>query len=190
MKEHQIEDYEINASTMFLRPVIYGSKVYSQVFEVEDHFLAPFKPLDIIKNSCDYFGVDYESRKRGTRQLTGYNRKNPIVIEPTNHIFFFPTTSPSSPECIWISQEHFKKHRRSGANQSLITFHNNQSYLFPVSYSTIETQMLRTAFLKTTLLQRIEIKGRKLFYLTQGPKNLKASESPYEYAGECLKDEE
>lgn len=190
MKEKQIEEYEINAYTMFLKPVVYGNKIYSKIFEAEDMFLSPFKPLDIIKNSCDYFGVDYESRKRGTRQLTGYNRKNPIAIEPTSHIFFFPTTSPNSHECIWISQEHIKHHHRAGANETLITFHNKQSYLFPVSYSTIETQRLRTAFLKSTLLQRIEHKGRKMTYLVQGPKPSRASESPREYAGESSKDSE
>ncbi|MDN3015136.1 competence protein ComK [Paenibacillus sp. BSR1-1] len=190
MKEQQIEEYEISSCTMFLKPVVYGSKIYSQIYEVEDCFLSPFKPLDIIKNSCDYFGVDYESRKRGTRKLTGYNRKNPIAIEPTNHIFFFPTASPSIPECIWLSQAHIKDYRRSGANQTLITFHNKQSYLFPVSCSTIETQLLRTALLKSTILQRIELKGRKLTYLLHVPKTLQASESTHEYAGKFSKGEE
>ncbi len=187
--KQQIEEYEVNSCTMFLAPSEYGRKIYSKVVEVEDEFLSPFKPLDIIKRSCNYFGVDYESRKRGTRQLIGYSRKIPIAIEPTTHIFFFPTTSPNRPECIWISHEHVENYRRVGAHQTMITFQNKQSYTFPVSFSTIEGQMLRTSLLKTKLLQRIESNERKLFYLLHGPKPLKASEGSQDYAGEIyLKD--
>src|SRR4051812_32643745 len=143
LKHQQIEEYEVNSCTMYIEPVEYGSKIYSHAVELEDEFLSPYKPLDIIKNSCAYFGVDYESRKRGTRNLIGYNRKIPIVIEPTNHMFFFPTASPDSPECIWFSHEHIENCHRVAAQQTLIIFRNKQSRVFPVSYSTIQTQMLR-----------------------------------------------
>jgi competence protein ComK len=181
LKHPKIEEYEINTCTMFVEPVIYGGKIYSRAVEIEDEFLSPFKPLDIIKTGCIYFGVDYESRKRGTRQLIGYSRKIPIVIEPTNHIFFFPTASPLSSECIWISFEHVEKYRRVDTQKTLVTFRNKQSRIFPVSFSTIEGQMLRTSLLKTKLLQRIESNGRKLFYLDRGSKSLNASESSREY---------
>jgi competence protein ComK len=189
LKQQQIEGYEVNSCTMFLEPVEYGSKIYSHAVEIEDDFLTPFKPLDIIKRSCEYFGSDYESRKRGTRQLIGYKRKVPIAIEPTNHIFFFPTHSPDSPECIWIAYDHVENYRRVSAQQTMVTFQNKQSRLFPVSYMTIEGQMLRTALLKTKLLQRIESNERKLFYLVHMPKSLKASESSRKYGEEFpLKD--
>ncbi|MCL6570440.1 MAG: competence protein ComK [Bacillus sp. (in: Bacteria)] len=189
LKQQQIEEYEVNSCTMFLEPVNYGNKIYSHAVEMEDDFLSPFKPLDIIKRSCEYFGADYESRKRGTRQLIGYKRKVPIAIEPTNHIFFFPTASPESPECIWIAYNHVESYRRISAHQTIVTFQNKQSRIFPVSYMTIEGQMLRTALLKTKLLQRIESNERKLFYLVHMPKSLKASESFRKYGEEFhLKD--
>ncbi|WP_462408929.1 competence protein ComK [Neobacillus sp. Marseille-QA0830] len=181
--KHQIQDYEINSCTMFLFPVEYGSKIFSQIAEVEDEYVSPIKPLDIVKRSCDYFGVDYESRKKGTRQLIGYSRKIPIVIEPSNQIFFFPTTSPNRPECIWISHEYVENYRRIGPHETLITFRNKSSHLFPVSFSTIEGQMLRTSFLKTKLLQRMD-SHKKSIYLLHGPKTLNASESGKDYGPE------
>ncbi|WP_235846925.1 competence protein ComK [Neobacillus soli] len=177
MKKNVIHDYEVNSCTMFLKPVEYGGKIYTLIVEIKDEFLSPLKPLDIIKNSCKYYGVDYDSRKRGTRQLIGYSRKIPIVIEPTTHIYFFPTKSPGDPECIWISLEHVEDYLRLAAQQTKVFFQNKKSYVFPVSFSTINTQMLRTSFLKTKLLQRIENNERKLFYLQYRPKSLKASES-------------
>jgi competence protein ComK len=186
LQKKKIEEYEINSSTMFLQPMDYGSKVYTQVFEEDEQFVSPFKPMDIIKKSCDYFGCDYESRKRGTRLLIGYTRKIPIAIEPTNQIFFFPTTSPNRPECIWISHGHVEKYQRVAPQQTLITFRNKQSYILPVSFSTIEGQILRTALLKTKLMQRIDQNGRKQSYFTHNPMDMKASEDSDEYGKRFL----
>ena len=184
MKHPGIEEYEINTWTMFVEPVTYGGKIYSRAVELEDEFLSPFKPLDIIKKGCVYFGVDYESRKKGTRQLIGYSRKIPIVIEPTNHIYFFPTVSPLTPECIWISLEHVECYRRVSSKKTMIIFRNKESHVFPVPIGTIEGQMLRTSLLKTKLLQRIESNGRKLFYQPNGPQSLNALERSREYDAE------
>jgi competence protein ComK len=162
---------------MFIKPVEYGSKIYSQIYEDEDEFLSPFKPLDIIKKSCEYFGVDYESRRKGTKLLIGYSRKLPIIIEPTSNIFFIPTISPDDPRCIWFSHEHVKDYYRVATQQTMVIFRNNQSYIFPVSYSTFNTQILRTSYLKTKLMQRIEFNKKKLFLLMHGPNTFKASES-------------
>ncbi|MDQ0198128.1 competence protein ComK [Neobacillus ginsengisoli] len=181
MKAKQIEEYEVNSCTMFLEPVEYGSKIYTRIIEVEDEFLAPFKPLDIIKNSCNYFGCDYESRKRGTKLLTGIKRKIPIVIEPTNSLFFFPTTSPNRQECIWIAHDYVENYRRSDRHQTLIKFQNNKSYYFPVSYCTIDGQMGKTSSFKTKLMQRIEKNERKLFYLMNRQRIMNASENSRVY---------
>lgn len=181
MKQRQIEEYEVNPYTMFIIPSVYGSKVYSQIFELDDDFLSPFKPLDIIKKSCEYFSSSFEGRKEGTKQLLGITHKVPIVIDPSNYIYFFPTSSPSRPECIWISQEHVVNYRRVAPRQTQVTFQNKQSYVFPISYSSFDTQLLRTSLLRTKLMQRIGKTGRKSFYLMNQPKMSKASEGTGEY---------
>ncbi|MEH7180834.1 competence protein ComK [Neobacillus vireti] len=187
MKLRQIEEYEVNPYTMFIKPIAYGSKIYSEIVEVEDEFLSPFKPLDIIRTSCEYYGCDYEGRRNGTKQLVGYAHKIPIAIDPTNRIFFFPTTSPNRQECIWISHEHVKDYDRINPQETLVLFNNNQSFKFPISYSTISSQLERTAYLRTKLMQRIEFNERKSFYLLQRPKNIEASENFNTYDKEKLK---
>lgn len=181
MKVKQIEEYEVNSCTMFLEPVEYGSKIYTRIIEVDDEFLSPFKPIEIIRNSCAYFGYDYESRKKGTRLLTGIKRKIPIVIEPTNRLFFFPTTSPSRQECIWIAHDHVENYHRADRQQTSITFQNKKTYHFPVSYCTIDGQMLRTGSFKIKLMQRIENNEKKWLYLLNRPKIMNASENSREY---------
>ncbi|MDF2787029.1 MAG: transcriptional regulator [Neobacillus sp.] len=188
LKLKQIEEYEVNPFTMFIKPIAYGSKIYSEIFEVEDEFLSPFKPLDIIRNSCEYYGSDYEGRRNGTKLLVGYAHKIPIAIDPTNRIFFFPTTSPSRQECIWISHEHVKDYERVNPQETLILFNNNQSFKFPVSCSSIISQLERTAYLRTKLMQRIEYNEKKSFYLLQRPKSMEASEDSYQYGKKKVKD--
>jgi competence protein ComK len=181
MKERQIEEYEVNPYTMFIKPVVYGSKVYSQIYELEDEYLSPFKPLDIIKKSCEYFSSSFEGRKDGTKQLIGVTHKVPIVIDPTNFIYFFPTTSPTRSECIWISHEHIMSYRRTDSRQTMVTFQNKQSFNLPISYSSFENQMFRTALLRTKLMQRIGQTERKSFYVMNRSKVIEASETAREY---------
>jgi len=177
LKGIKIGEYLVNSCTMYIEPVEYANKIYSHIVEVEEEFLSPFKPLQNIKNSCDYFGVDYESRRKGTRLLIDYSRRLPIVIEPINKIYAFCTASPGDPKSIWIFPAHVKDYRRVSARQTLVIFRNNQSRIFPVSYSTFNTQMLRTSYLQTKLMQRVEFNNKKLFYLLHGPKSSTASES-------------
>jgi competence protein ComK len=181
MKNRQIEEYEVNPYTMFIKPVIYGSKVYSEIYELEDEYLSPFKPLDIIKKSCEYFSSSFEGRKEGTKQLIGVTHKVPIVIDPTNFIYFFPTTSPTRSECIWISHEHILDYHRIDSRQTMVIFQNKQSFNLPISRSSFENQMLRTALLKSKLMQRIGQNERKSFYLMNRSKIIEASETPREY---------
>ena len=174
----------VNACTMYIKPAEYGNKVFSIIGEPEEEFLSPFKPLDLIKNSCAFYGVDYESRRKGTKLLIDYSRKLPIVIEPINNIYAFCTASPEEPNCVWFFLEHIKDYQRASARQTLVIFHNDYSFTFPVSYSTFNNQMLRTSYLQTKLMQRAEFNKKKLFYLRNGPKSLKASESSEFYLEE------
>ncbi|UII56916.1 competence protein ComK [Cytobacillus spongiae] len=182
MDKHRpiVEEYEINSSTMIVVPTTYGGETYSLILELEDEFISPFRPIEIIKNSCHYFGASYEGRKEGTRQLIGITHKVPITIDPTNFIYFFPTTSPSNSQCIWVSHEHVLNHHRHEANQTIVTFRNKQTYILPISNHSFENQLLRTALLRTKLMQRIEQTNRRSFYLVKKP-TMRASEQSNVY---------
>lgn len=159
--QNLIEEYEINPYTLLIRPKEYGNKLYSEILEVEEEFTSPCKPIDIIKKSCVYFGSDYEGRRGGTKHLTGYTHKAPIEIEKTFSIYFFPTTSPDRESCVWIAQNHIDSFVKKGAFETLVTFRNKQKIALPISFSTFETQVARTAILKTKLDQRVKETGQR-----------------------------
>ncbi len=163
--ERIIEEYEINPYTLLVKPIAYGSKTYSYITELDAEFISPFKPIEIIKYSCEYYGSSYEGRKEGTRSLTGITHKSPIAIDPTSSIFFFPTHSPASPQCMWVSHEHISSIFKHTSKESKILFRNRCNVTIPVSFGTIENQILRTALLKTRLVQRIAETERKMYYI-------------------------
>lgn len=169
MSHSFIEEYEINPQTMAIFPVEYGSKIYSKILEEDDEVLSPFKPLDIIKKSCQYFGASFDGRREGTRELIGITHKAPIVIDTNTSIYFFPTTSPVKIQCIWFSHEHILSHRKDSLNQTVVMFRNKQTITVPISYRSFQNQVLRTALLKTKLMQRILDAERKtsLYYRTE-----------------------
>ncbi|WP_240501847.1 competence protein ComK [Bacillus sp. MUM 13] len=175
-KPSHIEEYEISPFTLLIMPINYGSKIYSHIIEVEDEFISPFKPIDIIKKSCEYFGSSYEGRKDGTKELIGITHKAPIAIDPTSSVFFFPTTSPMRPKCIWLSHSHVSRYNRKDSTHTKVVFRSKQNIEVPVSSSSFGNQVLRTAQLKAKLTQRIEESERKSYYLFTGSGNSEASE--------------
>jgi competence protein ComK len=165
-----VEEYEINPFTMLIIPEEYGSRVYSRVIELEEEYLSPFRPIDIIKKSCKYFGSSYEGRKEGTKQLTGITHKTPIIVDPISSIYFMPTSSPTKPDCIWVSHEHVLFHKKVDAQSTQVTFRNKKSMILPVSHHSFENQLLRTSLLRTKFMQRMKETERKALYLLHGPR--------------------
>lgn len=148
-----IEAYEINSSTLAVLPVSYGNKVFSKIYELEDEFISPFKPIEIIKESCFSFGSTFEGRKEATRKLIGITHKVPIAISPL--IYFFPTSSPEVPHCVWIAQEHILEYKKGSENsKTVVRFKNDQFILLPVSTSSFENQLIRTMMLRTKLTRK------------------------------------
>jgi len=155
-KKYRIhEEFELSPLTMAIIPVPYGSKIYSKIVEVDDELLSPFRPFDIIKKSCRFYASSFAGRKEGTRELIGVTHKAPIVIDPIQSIYFFPTASPSKAECAWISLEHVDSYRKRDRYETEVTFRNRQVHVFPISVNSFENQLLRTALLRSKMLQRV-----------------------------------
>ncbi|WP_226644772.1 competence protein ComK [Mesobacillus subterraneus] len=165
-----VEEYEINPFTMIIIPEEYGSRIYSRVIELEEEYLSPFRPIDVVKKSCKYFGSSYEGRKEGTKQLTGITHKTPIIIDPISSIYFMPTSSPTKQDCIWVSHEHVLFHKKVDAHSTQVTFRNKKTLILPVSHHSFENQLLRTSLLRTKFLQRMKETERKALYLLHSPK--------------------
>ena len=129
----------------------------SLVYEDEERFLIEETPYEIMESSCKYFGSTYEGRKNGAREILGAEYKVPIIIEDSNNLIVFPTTSPYSEDCMWISLNRIKKYYKIDAYHTKIIFDNNIEIVVPCSFRTIENQISRASRLDLILRKRRNI---------------------------------
>lgn len=142
-----INEYEINSSTM---AIISLKKGFSKVIEEEEEFLVNKDSMDIINNSCKFFGSSYIGRFEGTKYLIGINYKAPIIIEETHEIIFFPTSSPRFDKCNWICLKKIDTFSKNDKN-TIIKFKNGTEIELDNSYNSIENQILRSTLLESKM---------------------------------------
>ena len=142
--------YEISKGTLAIVP----NENNSLIYEDNEKFLIEETPYEIMESSCKYFGSTYEGRKEGAKEILGAEYKVPIVVEDTNNIIIFPTTSPYSGECMWISLNRIKKYLKIDTYHTKIIFDNKIEIIVPCSYRSIENQVSRASRLDLILRKR------------------------------------
>lgn len=140
--------YEISKGTLAILP---NEKNSSVVYEDDDRYIIKQTPYQIMEESCKYFGSTYEGRKDGAREMLGAEYKVPIVIEDSSNLIVFPTTSPLSEDCVWISLKRVEKIEKIDANNTKIIFDNKTEIIVDSSYRTIENQLSRASRLDLIL---------------------------------------
>ena len=146
-----MEKYEINLSTI---AIIALDSNKSKIIEEDNTFIIDRTTPKVIDDSCRYFGSSYLGRFEGSKNfLGGTIYKSPIIIEETREIIFFPTGSARSTDCSWISLNKISHYKKENAS-TIIYFKNGTSLVFPISYSSLENQVLRASRLESILRQR------------------------------------
>ncbi|MBQ6497627.1 MAG: competence protein ComK [Bacilli bacterium] len=140
--------YEINRGTLAIVP---QEDERSLVYEDNESYVVDQKPFSIMEESCKYFGSTYEGRKNGARNILGAEYKVPIVIEDSNNLIVFPTTSPQSEDCVWISLKRVKRIEKMDYNNTKVIFDNDKEIIVNCSYYTIENQLSRASRLDIIL---------------------------------------
>lgn len=140
--------YEISKGTLAILP---NEKNSSVVYEDDERYIIKETPFQIMEDSCKYFGSTYEGRKDGAKEMLGAEYKVPIVVEDSSNLIVFPTTSPLSEDCVWISLKRVEKIEKIDANNTKIIFDNKTEIIVDSSYRTIENQLSRASRLDLIL---------------------------------------
>ena len=148
-----MKEYEINDATLAIIP---DKKANSLILEEGTEYKIEAKPLKIIDYSCKYFGSSYVGRREGSKQILQTAYKLPIMIEDTRNIVFFPTNSPEETECSWLALNKIEKIRplSSRNNYTEIEFANGKILALPISYKSLENQILRASRLESVIRNR------------------------------------
>ncbi len=143
--------YEISRGTLAIVP---NSEENSLVYEDDSRYIVNETPFKIMEDSCKYFGSTYNGRKDSAKSILGAEYKVPIIVEENNNIIVFPTTSPSSADCVWISLGRIKYFEKIDSSNTKIVFDNNMEIIVPCSYRTIENQVSRASRLDLVMRNR------------------------------------
>ena len=146
-----ITKYEVNNGTLAVLP---NDEDTSLVYEDDNRYIIQEKAYKIMDDSCKYFGSTYEGRKNGSKEILGAEYKVPIIVEDSNNLIVFPTTSPFSDDCVWISLKRVKNIFKIDSFNTKILFDNNVEIIVPCSFRSVEKQLSRASRLDLILRNR------------------------------------
>lgn len=144
-----VDKYEINDKTIAL----YSLTNKTRVYEEDRSFVVDALASEIMEDSCTYFGSSLEGRKKGTHNLIGVSYKAPVIVEESNNMIFFPTTSPKVKSCSWLRFNKIKRYYYKN-NHLVVEFKNGDKILLNISYDMINNQVLRATRLESVLRER------------------------------------
>ena len=147
-----MENYIINNNTI---AVIGIDNNTCKVIEIEDEMIVNKSCLSVVEDSCLYYGSSYQGRVDAANMLISNSYKVPIVVENINNLIFFPTISPNSSLCMWISIDMvFNNIVDKDTNSCRIIFKNNKEILTNLSKYSMENQMLKSYMLYSVMKTR------------------------------------
>jgi competence protein ComK len=145
--------YEISEETLAIIPI---DNYRSKVVEKDSTFIVNKTPMEIVDDSCQFFGSSYLGRHTGTKCLIGVSHKSPIIIEESKEIIFFPTNSPRIYDCCWISLRNIDDYKKVN-NSSLVIFNTGYLLELNISFGSLDNQVLRATRLESVLRTRKRI---------------------------------
>lgn len=152
-------DYELEVTPFTLAVLSQENEtgeLGTHVLDERLEYIIPSTTTKVIDNACKYYGSSLEGRLDGTRGISKIVYKPPIAIDPASGMFFFPTTSPRSKTCSWIAHSHIAFVKpKNNKKATEIVFKNGRNVVLPVSYSSINRQVERTAQFRYDLETRL-----------------------------------
>ena len=145
--------YNVNEKTLAVIPI--GAKK-SKILERSRHYEIEESSANIIEESCEYFGVSYKSRQKTTMNILDIKYKSPIIIEEYHRIIFFPLSSPTRSNTVWVSYNNIVSYEKSKRrNHTTVRFTNGQKMDLAISYYSFDQQYIRATKLNGILMNRI-----------------------------------
>lgn len=153
-----VNSHEITPHTLAIIPQHNEEgKMISYVIEEQEEFYVSRSPSKIVDEACKFFGSSLRGRQEGTRAISDLTHKAPISIDPASGMYFFPTSSPISPNCSWIAHTHIQKILPAPQAQTKVVFKNGKSIVLDISIGSMENQVNRTAQFRYLLDNRIKM---------------------------------
>jgi len=158
MDEVKKTSYDLSHTTMVLEATENDGSWESIILEERSAkpFYVKTAPVKLIEKTCRQNGEELLTRHDGAKILCGFSNKSPIAISVTKNLYYFPTHSPSNPQCSWLSHTHVRDIKAAKYGGSTVIFRDGQTIDLQVSKSTMLKQLYRTAQFRFILEQQLK----------------------------------
>lgn len=138
------EKYEVNRKTMAI--LAHTDPLYpTKILEVSRIVYCKQTPKVILNQSCLLGGSTFRGRQIAMEKLLHTKSKLPVPVRPNDGIFLFPTRSPRSVYCEWISFFYVEDFKEMDIEKgSTIYFTNGKELHIPTSGFSVRRQMRLT----------------------------------------------
>ena len=134
-----MKEYIINDKTL---AIVMIDKVTCLIIEENSEFFINLSWLDIVNNSCLYYGSSYDGRVEASKNLLGKDYKLPIIVSEFYDILMFPIGSKQSDICTWICLNKIENYIVE-ENMVEFIFKCKRSYNVYVGKRSFESQLLK-----------------------------------------------
>lgn len=145
-----IDEYFISEDTLLLIPI---NKKKTKIIDINGIMYIKKQLLEIIDESCQYYGSSYNGRYIGSKKILGMDYKLPIIMDELKEVIMFPTCSPRLDKCVWICLNNIDSYLKN-QKYSTIKFANGSKFDIEISHNTLENQIMRATLLMMKLKKR------------------------------------
>lgn len=135
-----------------------GNSNGTMVIEKNRKFTVEIDCFKLLKKSCIWYGNSYNIQRQFVVDKFNFYIKTPIVMNGKDVLIFFPTCSPNSKECIWVSYNNVDRYVKE-KDYTKIYFKGGKILNISASYGTIDNQITRCVRIEKYINDRI-VKNR------------------------------
>ena len=114
------------------------------------------KPSDLINENLLYYGSSLQGATEGASRILGNTYSNPIAISEKQNIYWLPSKSPASDECVWFALHHIVRLRAFGKAQTEVQLTGGHKIVIDSSFYTLTKREMRAYTLKGKIERRSE----------------------------------
>lgn len=165
----RMDSYILTNESLFMVPEYdHNGRVCTLVQEGGNSFIVSQSPRKILAETLKYFGNTFEGAVEGARDILGNHHMLPIVVCAPLDMYWFPTQSVESEQCVWISLLHIERIDEFSYLQTIVHFDTGESIIINKKAARIINKQQQTAILKIKTEQRFT-KKKSFIVLPENP---------------------
>ncbi|PIC62937.1 competence protein [Sporosarcina sp. P13] len=111
-------------------------------------------PTNIVDLSLRNYGSSLRGAVDGTKMMLGEISMSPVVVSEVLNMYWFPSKSPSSDDCVWFALGHIYSYKSVDKDRTRVILRDGTSFMIYCSYYSFTQKYQRACMLKNRLEAR------------------------------------